>query len=211
MTDRLTIVAEPRTVTGKKVKQLRRNGYIPGVIYGQSDPVTIQMEGKALRRALRVVGTTQLVDVDLNGRPYTVLPREIQQHLTRRDILHVDFLEVDLKQKITAVAELVTVGQAGPETIIPGRAALMQHTIDIECLPEALISTIEIDITQIESVNDVIRVSDLPVPEGVTLLADEDLVLVRYQVARTAEVDEEEVEEEELDEEIVESEGEEQV
>ena len=90
MSDRVTIAAEPRTVTGKKVKQIRRQGYVPGVIYGQSEPVNIQMEEIQLNRALRVAGTTQLATLDLEGRKYTVLAREIQQHVTRRNVLHID-------------------------------------------------------------------------------------------------------------------------
>ncbi|MFN2138526.1 MAG: 30S ribosomal protein S2, partial [Candidatus Promineifilaceae bacterium] len=101
----MTIVAEPRTVTGKKVNSLRREGYVPGIIYGRSDPVKIQMEVKPLRRALRHAGTTQLATIDVNGKEYTVLAREIQQHLTRRDIIHVDFLEVDMTSTIRSEAE----------------------------------------------------------------------------------------------------------
>ena len=112
MTDRIVIVAEPRTVTGKQVKQLRRDGYVPAVIYGQSEPVSIQVETLPLRRALRVAGTNQLATIDVNGKLYTVLAREIQQHVTRRDILHVDFMEVNMKETITSVAEIVTIGES---------------------------------------------------------------------------------------------------
>ena len=58
MSERIVIEAEPREITGKQVNQLRREGWIPGVIYGRKDPVAVQMEQKALRRALRTVGTT---------------------------------------------------------------------------------------------------------------------------------------------------------
>ena len=69
MSDRVTIVAEPRTVTGKKVNQLRREGVVPGVIYGQSEPVIIQMEAKPLRRALRSAGTNQLATIEVGDKP----------------------------------------------------------------------------------------------------------------------------------------------
>jgi large subunit ribosomal protein L25 len=99
---RLAIEAEPRTVVGKQVKQLRREGLIPAVIYGTQDPVTIQLENKMLRRVLRRAGTTNLIDISFGGQKRTVLAREIQQHLTRGDLIHVDFQEVDLKVKISA-------------------------------------------------------------------------------------------------------------
>ena len=112
MSDRVTIAAEPRKVTGKKVKQLRRQGYVPGVVYGQSESRIVQMEEKQLRRALRTAGTTQLATLDVEGKEYTVLAREIQQHLTRREILHIDFLEVDMTVTIRSEAELVTIGES---------------------------------------------------------------------------------------------------
>ena len=120
MSDRVTIAAEPRTVTGKKVKQLRRQGKIPGVIYGQSEPVNIQMDELQLVRALRVAGTTQLATLELEDKEYTVLAREVQQHVVRRNVMHIDFLEVDMQTTITSEAELVTVGEAPVLSIAEG-------------------------------------------------------------------------------------------
>ncbi len=211
MTDRVTIAAASRTVTGKKVKQLRHEGLVPGVIYGQRDPINIQMDIKPLRRALREVGTTQLADLDVDGKTFTVLAREIQQHLTRRDILHVDFMEVDLKQVITSTAELVGVGIAAPEEDGDGTVAFVLFEVDIEALPEALVPQIKVDLSQIQTVNDVILVGDLVVPEGVTILTDPEAAAVRFQVAMGEEIEEEleELEEGEFEEEDSEEEAEE--
>ena len=198
MSDRITIAAEPRTVTGKKVKQLRRQGMVPGVIYGQSELVNIQMEEIQLNRALRVAGTTQLTTVDVDGKEYTVLAREIQQHVTRRNVLHIDFMEVDMKATITSVAELVTVGESAALELEEGMIAQAMFSVDIECLPDALISQIEVDISLIKTPGDRIQISDLEVPEGVTLLADEDATVARFQSIRAA-LEEEEEEEELLD------------
>ena len=191
MTDRISVVAEPRTVTGKKVKQLRREGYVPGVVYGRSEPINLQMKGKALRRALRVAGSSQLIELGVEDNTYTVLARDIQQHLTRRDIMHVDFLEVDLKQTIKFVSNMVTVGTAPVEELGGGRVALMFHEVEIEALPDALVSELEIDISSLEDVNDVLLVSDIVLPEGVTISLDPDTVVVRFQADR-AEIEEEE-------------------
>ena len=160
MTDRVTIAAEPRTVTGKKVKQLRRQGMVPGIIYGQAEPVNIQMEEIQLNRALRVAGTTQLATVDVEGKAYTVLAREIQQHVTRRNVLHIDFMEVDMKVTITSVADLVLVGESPALELEEGMIAQAMYNVDIECLPDALISQIEVDISAIKTPGDRIQVSD---------------------------------------------------
>jgi len=194
MSDRATIAAEPRTVTGKKVKQIRRQGFVPGVIYGQSEPVNIQMEEIQLNRALRVTGMTQLATVEVEGKEYTVLAREIQQHVTRRNVLHIDFMEVDMMATIKSEAELILIGKSPALELEEGMIAQAMFSVDIECLPDALISTIEVDVSSILIPGDRIQIADLIVPEGVTLLADEDSTIARFQTIRVIE-EEEEVEE----------------
>ncbi|UCC52489.1 MAG: 50S ribosomal protein L25 [Anaerolineaceae bacterium] len=200
MSDRVTIAAEPRTVTGKKVKQLRRQGYVPGVVYGQSEPVNVQMEEIQLRRALRVAGMTQLATLDVEGKEYIVLAREIQQHLTRRDVLHVDFMEVDMTATIRSEADLVTVGLSAVAETGEGMIAQSMYSVEIECLPDALVSQIEVDLTLIATPTDSIYISDLDVPEGVTILADDDALVARFQTIRAALEEEEEGEEVEMEE-----------
>jgi len=183
MSDRIVIEAEPREVIGKQVAQLRREGWIPGVIYGRKAPQIVQMEQKALRRALRTVGTTQLASVNVGGQVKTVLVREIQQHATRGDIVHVDFLEVDMAATLTSEAELVTVGEATPETQGLGTVTLMLRQVEIECLPDDLVSEIEVDLSTIKSADDIIHVRDIVAPKGVTILTDPDMIVARFEYA----------------------------
>ena len=194
MSDRVTIAAEPRTVTGKKVKQIRRQGIVQGVLYGKSEPVNIQMEEIQLNRALRVAGMTQLATLDMEGKEYIVLARDIQQHVTRRNVLHIDFMEVDMKQTIKSEADLVMIGESPALEMEEGMVAQSMFSVEIECLPDALISQIEVDISSIETPGDRIQIGDLTVPEGVTLLADEDTTVARFQTIRIVEEEEEEEE-----------------
>ncbi|MCK5922523.1 MAG: 50S ribosomal protein L25, partial [Methylococcales bacterium] len=173
-----------------KVKQLRRQGIIPGVVYGQSDAVSVQMDQKLLRRALRVAGTTQLATLDIEGDSRTVLVREIQQHLTRGDIFHVDFLEVDMKSTLTSEIELIMVGEPGEETGGMGVVTLTMRYFDIECLPGDLVDSFEVDISQVKTINDVIYVRDIVIPEAITLLTDVDRVVARFEVDKLVEEDE---------------------
>lgn len=189
---RLAIEAEPRTVVGKQVKQLRREGMIPAVIYGTQDPVTIQLENKMLRRVLRRAGTTNLIDISFGGQKRTVLAREIQQHLTRGDLIHVDFQEVDLKVKISAEVELILVGRSKMMKDSLGSDVLALTSVEIEALPDDLIAEIEVDVTHLTA-DDPIYVSDLVVPKGVTILTDPETAVARFEYAR-ADTDEEEYE-----------------
>ena len=192
MSDRVTIVAEPRTVTGKKVNGLRRQGVVPGIVYGQSKPINIQMNAKDLRRALRITGMNQLATLDVEGKEYTVLARDIQQHVTRGDVMHIDFLEVDMTVAIKSEADLVAVGTSAAEETGEGVVTLSIYSLELECLPDALISQIEIDISVIETPGDTIHVSDITVPDGVTILTDPEILVARFSVTRAEEVEDEE-------------------
>lgn len=192
MSERIVIEAEPREVIGKQTSKLRRDGWIPGVIYGRKTQESVQMEQKALRRALRTVGTTHLAELSLNGKTHTVLVREIQQHATRGDIVHVDFLEVDMKVKLRATAEVVGTGEAPPEVDGLGVVTIQNRSVEIECLPDDLVSEIEFDMALIATPDDLVYVKDLVVPKGVEILDDPDTVIARFEYATLEEEEEEE-------------------
>lgn len=187
---RLAIEAEPRAVIGKQVKQLRREGMIPAVIYGIKEPVAIQLENKMLRRVLRRAGSTNLIDITFAGQKRTVLAREIQQHLTRGDLIHVDFQEVDLLVKIAAEAALVLVGRSQMMKDGQGSDVLALTSVEIEALPDDLIAEIEVDVTNLTD-DEPIYVSDLSVPKGVVILTDPETAVARFEYARP-DVEEEE-------------------
>lgn len=191
-TDRLAIDAEPRAVVGKKVKQLRRDGLIPAVIYGTQDPIAIQLDNKLLRRVLRRAGTTSLINISVDGQTRTVLAREIQQHFTRGDLIHVDFQEVDMMVKITAEASLVLINESASMADGLGSDVLALQSVEIEALPDDLVAEIEVDASLLKTGDDVIYVSDLSAPNGVEILTDGDTVAARFEYARLESDEEEE-------------------
>jgi large subunit ribosomal protein L25 len=195
MSERATLVAEARKVTGKKAKQLRRQGVIPAVIYGQGQNLNIQVENLSLMRVLRDAGTTNLIDISVGEDNHTVLAKEVQVHVTRGDLIHVDFYEVDMKEKLIVEASLVPVGSAAPVEDGLGTIGMVIVTLEIECLPGNLISEIEVDISRIETPDDVVLVRDLEVPQGVEILADPDEVVARFDYVQLVEEEEEEEEE----------------
>lgn len=192
MAEQIKIVADQRTVIGKKVKQLRRNGIVPAVIYGVNDPISIQIEEVILRRALRTAGTTNVIYVELAGGTHTVLVREIQRHLTRGDLVHIDFLEVDMNVTVSAMADLILINQEKSNPVKDGLGILVQdlRSVEIEAKPDTLVESIIVDAVMIKKSNDVIHVSDLVAPEGVVITADPELVIARFEIFRAEEVDE---------------------
>lgn len=195
MAERLTINAEKRSVVGKQVKQLRRDGWVPAVIYGQGDNHIIQFDGLELRRVLRHAGTTELIDVQFDGQSKTVLAREIQRHFTRGDVLHLDLYEVNMRETLTIDVPLVSVGELPSEVAALGSVALVVQAVTVECLPADLPSEIEVDMSRITSPDEMIAVKDLVIPSGVTVLTDPETLVTTFDYARTDEVEEEEEEE----------------
>ena len=196
MADKFSLVAESRTLVGKKVRRLRRDGWIPAVIYGQQEPITIQLENGPLRRVLRAAGTSDLLELEIGDDHRTVLVRDIQQHVTRGDLIHIDFLEVNMKQVVTTTADLVTINSSGPEADNSGTPVQELRSVDIEALPDALVSEIEVDLSLLEQLSDQITVGQLTPPEGVTILTDPEMLVVRMQVVHEIEEEEEEEEDE---------------
>lgn len=194
MAERVNVEAQTRTTFGKKSKQLRREGLIPGVIYGKRDPVHIEIDNLPLRRALRQAGGNELIDINLGGKIVTVLAREIQQHPTRGDLVHVDFYEVDMMETIQADVRLVTVGQAAEELRQMGQVVQVLHDVTVECLPGDLISEIEVDISGIASVDDAVYISDLTPPPSVTILTEPETAITSFDYFREEEEEEEEEE-----------------
>ncbi|MDX1613990.1 MAG: 50S ribosomal protein L25 [Candidatus Promineifilaceae bacterium] len=192
MAERASLTADKRNIAGKKAKQLRRRGYIPAVIYGQGDSLLIQVENLPLRRVLRDAGTTNLIDIQVDNGTRTVLAKDVQTHPTRGSLIHVDFYEVNMQEKIVVEAALVPTGIAPPVVDGLGTTPLVVHAVEIECLPDNLISEIEVDLTQIETPEDMISVGDLPVPEGVDILTDLSLTVARFEYLREEEEEEEE-------------------
>ncbi|HET6446656.1 MAG TPA: 50S ribosomal protein L25 [candidate division Zixibacteria bacterium] len=196
MNERVTLEAEPRVVADERAQNLRKAGIIPAVIYGQGDNTLLKIENLALRRVLKEAGTTHLIDITVEDITHTVVVKDVQSHVTRGDLIHVDFYEVDMEAKIIVEADLVTTGIAAPVASGLGTTALVLYSVEIECMPDALISTIEIDLGQIKNPDDMIYVRDLPISSGVEVLTDPDAVVVRFEYTPIEEEEEEDIEEE---------------
>ncbi len=184
------IAVQPRTITGKKVSQLRKQGLVPAVVYGPSTPAfQIQIPYRPLEVTLMKAGGTNLIDIDVEGQTHTVLTREVQRDVLRGDILHVDFFAVDADQTIAADVFIQFVGEspgvAEGNILITGPSSL-----SIETLPANLPSEITIDISGLEEIGDSIFVRDLDLGEGLVILNDSEELLVRVVQPSAARADE---------------------
>lgn len=201
--DKVVLEAEKRTLVGKQVSKLRREGKIPAVIYGRDYEATpITLDRRNTTNTLAKVSSSTLLTVVLDGKEQSTLVREIQKDFIRNEILHIDFLAVSSKEKLRTAVSIVLVGEA---PVLEDFDALMVNgieNIEVECYPQDLPESIEVDIAGLKELGDAIYVKDIVAPANVEFLTDgEELVIIA-----TAQKEEAVEEEEELAE--IEGEGE---
>ncbi|HDH09773.1 MAG TPA: 50S ribosomal protein L25 [Chloroflexi bacterium] len=191
--ERIELKVEKRTLLGKKVKRLRRQGLIPAIIYGhETEPIPVQIEERELTRVLAQAGPNRLITLRLDGRPRLALAREIQRDVITDKLLHVDFYTVVMTEKLSAEVPLILVGES---PAVERREGVLQHgidTVEVECLPGDLIHSIEVDLSELKELGQAIYVKDLKVPPSVEILTDGEEMVVKV-VPIVEEVEEEEV------------------
>lgn len=209
----LVLMAEPREVHGKKVKTLRRQGLIPGVVYGPvvDGTVSVSVNSRDFNKFFMAHGHSTIFTIKWDGGSQPVLIREVQRDPVRQDILHIDFfapnMNVMLRQSVAVSLTNV------PEIV----GALLQQSfteIEVEALPANLPSEITIDVSHLEAIGDTITVADIPAMENVTVITEAETTIasiVAEAVQEEEPVEDEEGEEAEGEEseEGTESEGEE--
>lgn len=170
---------EKRTVLGKSVKNLRRDGILPGNVYGADiKSQAVQADYKEFEKVFKSTGETGLVDLKLDDQTIPVLIHNLATDY-RNNILHADFYKVNLKEKITTPVPLVFEGE--PKAVAENAGILMtiMSEIEIEALPTELPENIKVDVSHLATVDEQILVSELKAPEGVTIVADGGQVVAK--------------------------------
>jgi large subunit ribosomal protein L25 len=210
-TARPTLAAEPREITGKAVKHLRKAGRLPAVVYGngvESTNVTISAhEFDQLRRR---VGPNALIDLSVDGKKADpVLIHDVQIHPVHRRPLHADLFLVRMTEELTVDVPLVATGHSHAVDQLNGTLLHPTETVRVKALPDHLPQSIEYSIESLVDFDASLYVRDLTIPDDVTLLTDPDEIIAKVQAPRI-EVEEEPVvaEGEELEGEAAEGEGE---
>jgi large subunit ribosomal protein L25 len=210
--NRPTLEVEERSERGTRAtKRLRRQGLVPGVVYGggAGDCLSFKVDARVLRQAL--VDGSALIDLALGGKKLPVIVKEQQRHPVKDHIIHIDLLQVRLDEKIqTTVALHVEGVEEAPGVKEGGVLDQVTHQLNIEALPTAIPEQIVVDVSGME-IAATMHLSEVTVPEGVTLLDDLEETIVATVVVPTEVEEPETVEEEPAlvgDEEAAEGEGE---
>jgi large subunit ribosomal protein L25 len=194
---RTELTVSPREVLGKKVKALRRSGVTPANIYGHNvDSVAIQVSTDELKHVIKTAGRNEIVYLRLDGdEPRPTFVRDIQHHPIADRILHVDFFQISLKEKVRMDVPIHVIGLAPAVDTFGGILVTSLDHISVEALPTDVPSSIEIDVSGLAEIDQAVHVSDLDIPEDVTLLTDPEQVIAKVSPPAVEIV--EEVEEEE--------------
>jgi large subunit ribosomal protein L25 len=186
--EKVVLKASKREVSGKQVKALRRAGQLPAVIYGRHvEPVAILLETHGATLVLNKLTSSSLVTISLDGKEYPALVREKQRNYIKGNLLHVDFLAVDLKENIRAK---VGIDITGISLAVKDLNAVLVHgltQLEVECLPTDLPERFVVDISGLDKVGDGIHVRDIPAPENVRLLDDPDEMIIVTTYAKEEE------------------------
>ena len=174
------IVAQRDKLGSAESRRLRKEGLVPGVLYGNGEPISISIAERELRRALTgASGLHSILDVEIDGKGQThaSILKEYQVDPVRGGVTHVDLQEVRLDRAINASVTVELVGgDDAPGVREGGVLSQPLREVTVEALPLEVPERIELDVSGME-LGDTLRISDLTAPEGVTLLDDPALVM----------------------------------
>lgn len=174
-----TLTVDKRTLLGRKVKQLRRQGIIPANVFGSKiNSIAIQVPEKTFAKIFTEVGETGIVEVVIGEKKYPSLIAGYAQDPVTHSMLHVDFHHVSLKEKVTATIPIHAIGEAPAVKDQGGVLNVSLYEIDVEALPTELPESIEVDITGLTAIGDAVYVKDLNVPTGVELQVDPEAIVL---------------------------------
>jgi large subunit ribosomal protein L25 len=192
---RPSLDVEDRTERGTRAsKRMRREGYVPGVVYGgkNGDCTSFKVNALALRH---VLAGSALIDLKVGGKTRPVIVKDQQRHPVRDELLHIDLLEVRLDEKIqTQVSVHLEGSEEAPGIKEGGVLEHVTHLLNIEALPTDIPEAIHVDVSGLE-IAATMHLSEISAPEGVTFLDDPEETIIATVVVPT-EVEEPEIEEE---------------
>jgi large subunit ribosomal protein L25 len=177
--ERVKLVVSERLITGSAAsRRLRKQGLIPGVVYGRAQPVAISVGERELRAALTSpAGSHAVLDVAVEGgRSHSVILKDFQRDKVRGQIIHIDLQEVRLDQPIQTAVSVTLVGEShGVKE--GGMLTQVANEVNVEALPLEVPQHLEADVSTL-GIGDSLQLGDLVLPPGVTLLDDPEAVLV---------------------------------
>ena len=186
----MELIVKSRIVFGKKVNRIRKEGQVPGIVYGRhlKSPLAVQFDKVAFLKTYKFAGES--TPVDLSGdQTELVLIHHVDTDPVTDVVSHVDFLAVKADEKVRASVAIIMVGQAPAEKDGLGKVQLVKDHVTVEAFPRELPHDIKIDLSGLATLQDGLFVSDLVVSDKVTIIDDKDLPVVTIVQLQEEEVE----------------------
>jgi len=193
----IELSVKPRRVLGKKVAALRRQGVTPANVYGRNlESKAVEVETVVLTHLLRSAGRNVIIDLHIEGEdlPRPVMLRAVQREPATSRLLHVDFYQVSLTQKMRTEVPLILVGEAPAVAEFGGILLQSLNSIAVEALPGDIPAHVEVDVSALTQLDDAVHVRELPIDATkVYVMTDAELVVAKVAAPRLVAAEEEEV------------------
>lgn len=177
--EKIVLEATRRTVTGKKVGALRREGILPAIMYGSNfETTSVSLDQREASRILHHATASSLITIKLDGAEHAVLVREKQRDYIKGNFIHIDFQVVSLTEKIRATVIIEIIGTSPAVKEYNGVVISGLSNLEVESLPQDLPEKFVIDISNLMEIGDAVHVRDIKVSDNVEILTDPDEMLV---------------------------------
>jgi large subunit ribosomal protein L25 len=186
--EKIVLEAKKRKEVGKLVKMVRRDGFIPAIVYGyKQEPMPISLEKRSSTLILNKVSGSTMLTLNIEGKEYSTLVRDVQRDHLRNEFLHLDFLVVSLTEKLRTAVSITLVGDAAVLEEYEALIVAGITEVEVEALPQDLPETIEVDVSGLAEIGQAIYLKDVPAPANVEILTDpEELIAVASAVKEEA-------------------------
>ncbi|MEC7152999.1 MAG: 50S ribosomal protein L25 [Actinomycetota bacterium] len=186
MADLVLNTEEKTTIGSRSSRRLRRDGKVPGVLYGLGqDPEIFSVDYGDLRGALNTdAGLNALIQLSVNGTNQLSILKTLQRHPVKDEVIHVDFVRVDPNQELAVEVPIVLEGVAKKVTDQNGMVDQTMFSLSVLSLPDSIPNELTADVSELE-INDAIRVSDVVLPEGVRTEVDPEEAIAVGTVTRS--------------------------
>ena len=186
MADLILNTEEKTTIGSRSSRRLRRDGKVPGVLYGLGqDPEIFSVDYGDLRGALNTdAGLNALIQLSVNGTNQLSILKTLQRHPVKDEVIHVDFMRVDPNQELAVEVPIVLEGVAKKVTDQNGMVDQTMFSLSVLSLPDSIPNELTANVSELE-INDAIRVSDVVLPEGVRTEVDPEEAIAVGTVTRS--------------------------
>lgn len=169
----MELKAELREITGRKVGKIRKTGLTPAILYGHNiKSMNLSVDAQGFSRLFKEAGETTLLNLSVGGKKHNVLIHDVARHPLSGEILHVDFFEVRMDEKIKTKVPLVFIGEAPAVKSEGGVLVKALQEVELEAFPQDLPKEIKVDISGLKTFEDKIHIKDLKLADGVRILVE---------------------------------------